>query len=162
MQEGALTLLRRNGALRLGCAHRGWPLALLLRRRVLLKHQLELELALLPARARRGPHRPPAARTGYRWSDRVLSPCVGYGDFEVSKKFRKFPRDIPKTFIPLLRACHCSNIPPILEALDVTSATFRRCFHTMWTDSCSDVCSFFSFKALRYKIRSGCLFRNIA
>ena len=57
IQQGHLTFVPGNGGLRLDCAHRGWSLAL--PRRVLLKHQLELELALLPARARRGPHRPP-------------------------------------------------------------------------------------------------------
>lgn len=56
-QQGAIIfLLPGDGALWLGSARRGGPLDLPLRL-VLLKHQLELELALLPARARRGPHR---------------------------------------------------------------------------------------------------------
>lgn len=56
---------RASRAVRLGCAHRGWPLALL------FKHQLKLELSLIPARAWRGPHCPPPDK------DRIqLDECV--------------------------------------------------------------------------------------
>lgn len=53
VQQGILILLCVSRVVRLGCAHWRWPLTLF------FKHQLKFELALIPARAWRGPHRRP-------------------------------------------------------------------------------------------------------
>jgi len=136
VQQRALTLLPGNGALRLGYAHRGWPLALA-RQRVLLKHQLELELSLLPARARRGPHRPPAART--RVQDESLPASERERERErdskvlgaprKTKKKKKVSRSYFQNFFCLSPNCvSLRKYPSSRKVLDVTSSTFPSCF----------------------------------